>query len=293
MIDDFIEKSGLKALVLASLSGLEYSIILYLMDCAYSGADPMIATDEELAGVFGASQIQMETALLSLKERNIIQFKNTPPPYCLSFQPKWEEWQTDILVQDSPEASIYRLERAPSPILSVVSQLVSSATPDQTCQRIMDWFTMEHKIPQEFLSRELGCAKELAQKYPVDLILIFIRHFKKRIPSLEVLLASWDQYLEMYEVETEKIDFLDAKKKQTEMDAILRDNAQKWLESPQSVHFLSEELYILKLLIQHKHPRRQLFWAYQMRSRYQNLMGFFEENAKFMISAKHTHPPHK
>ena len=41
---------------------------------------------------------------------------------------------------------------------------------------------------------------------------------------------------------------------------------------------------MLNILIRHRHPRRQLFWAYQLRSRYTNLSSFFADNVALMLS---------
>ena len=44
-----------------------------------------------------------------------------------------------------------------------------------------------------------------------------------------------------------------------------------------------EEVTVLEILFNHRHPRRQLFWAYQTRSRYPNLKQFFEDNSFLML----------
>ena len=45
-----------------------------------------------------------------------------------------------------------------------------------------------------------------------------------------------------------------------------------------------EERTVLQILVKHRHPRRQLFWAYQVRTRYPNLGSFFADNVSLMLS---------
>ena len=74
-----------------------------------------------------------------------------------------------------------------------------------------------------------------------------------------------------------------ARKKHQELDEKLKKEAAKWLEKSLELKLSSDEKDILKIIKEHKHPRRQLFWAYRSKDRYQKLKDFFSSNEKAML----------
>jgi frataxin-like iron-binding protein CyaY len=126
-------------------------------------------------------------------------------------------------------------------------------------------------------------ARVLVDTHPVDQILLMIRHFSLRIPTLSLLASSWQHYQEKFEDETHKVDLLDARQKHIELDLQLRDAAKHVMERAEDLELTEEERTVLQIIIKHQHPRRQLFWAYQTKSRYPNLSAFFADNAPIML----------
>lgn len=76
---------------------------------------------------------------------------------------------------------------------------------------------------------------------------------------------------------------LGARQKHNELDDKLRDRVKSILDQIKEEDYSEEELSVLRILSQHRHPRRQLFWAYQLRTRYPKLADFFHENAGLML----------
>src|SRR5262249_3593853 len=114
-------------------------------------------------------------------------------------------------------------------------------------------------------------AKILVDTHPVDQVLIVTRHFGTRIPTLSLLATAWHHYQTLVEEETEKVDILEARHKHIELDHRLRDSVELLLQQKQDNKLNEEEVGLLEMLFNHRHPRRQLFWAYQSRGRYPNL----------------------
>jgi hypothetical protein len=110
-----------------------------------------------------------------------------------------------------------------------------------------------------------------------------IRHFGLRIPTLSLLASSWQHYQDIFEHETQKVDMMGARQKHQEMDTKLRTQAETLLAS-EDQGLTEEERGVLNILLRHRHPRRQLFWAYQLRSRYPGLTSFFADNVGLMLS---------
>jgi hypothetical protein len=110
-----------------------------------------------------------------------------------------------------------------------------------------------------------------------------IRHFGLRIPTLSLLASSWQHYHDIFENETQKVDLLGARQKHQELDLKLRSQAEALLAADDQ-NLTEEERGVLNILLRHRHPRRQLFWAYQLRSRYPGLTSFFADNVSLMLS---------
>ena len=110
-----------------------------------------------------------------------------------------------------------------------------------------------------------------------------IRHFGKRIPSLSLLASNWAQYVEKYEDEHLTIDFVGVRKKHHDLDQKVRDASLSALERRDMTELSEEEGNVLNVLAYHRHPRRQLFWAFQMRNRYPKLAEFFKATQDLML----------
>ena len=95
--------------------------------------------------------------------------------------------------------------------------------------------------------------------------------------------SSWEHYHDKFLDENHEIDFSQAKKRHSKSDSSLRKEAIRWLTKAEEKHLSKDEISILNLISTHKHPRRQLFWAYQAKHNYKNLKDFFDENAKHML----------
>lgn len=315
-IDYFLQKSGFKALALAPLSSCEYSIVLYLMNCAFSGLEQIIITEAELADVIGFTEKEVDGSIQSLSDKSMLRIKygdtinghQTKPSISIAFQYDISKWSQTVLKEMNLEdAIVYPFIRHHDRNLSIIpghenennsfKGYIKSDNHHQTWQRIVDSFAFGRDLSEDEIAQERASAKMLVEAHPVDQILLLLRHFQLRVPSLSLLASSWQHYQELYEAETQKVDFLDARRKHLEMDKDVKESAQKWLDNAHINKLSPDEINVLKLLIRHRHPRRQLFWAYQLRSRYQNLLNFFEENANKMLAVTTTGaivkpPPH-
>src|SRR3954466_7555990 len=68
----FIKESGFKVLALARLSQCEYSVMLYLLNCAVSNLDQFITTEPELASLIGYDDDTLRATLGELAGKNLI-----------------------------------------------------------------------------------------------------------------------------------------------------------------------------------------------------------------------------
>lgn len=297
----FIQKSGFKVLAMARLSQCEYSIIFYLMNCAVSGLDQIITTEAELASLIGYEEEEISESLLSLGDRHLIRLHynehnlssiNNHPSLRIGFQLDLNRWhlayEKDV---DSHDAVVFPFIRSRKSHLEILkddieedNDLSETTQQSQTWKRVVDSFLKGRSMDDEELEENIMSAKILMETHPIDQVLLLLRHFEQRILSLSLLASNWDHYQEIYEQETQKVDLMDARKKHQELDEELKLSSKSWLEESEKHNLSAAEINILKLLIRHRHPRRQLFWAYQARSRYTNLEKFFEENSPLMLA---------
>ena len=305
-IDSFIQDGGLKALSLAQLEGCEYAVFLYLFHCKVSGLDQIITTELDIAEATGYSEKAIDLSLRSLSRLQMVRIRcgddsktgsaagSNSPSISLSCELDMSRWSLAIRNKiHRDEASVYRFGQG-SKNLSVITgteaESADSTTHEKslTWQRIVESFLDSSETDHSMLEQAKASAKQLIETHPVDQVLLMIRHFARRIPSLAMLQSSWAHYQEVFEAETQKVDFADARQKHEAIDSDLKACASQWLEQASSRKLSQDEISILQLLIRHRHPRRQLFWAYQMRSRYQNLSKFFEENSNKMLAVTTT-----
>ncbi|NRA44724.1 MAG: hypothetical protein HRU09_07195 [Oligoflexales bacterium] len=295
-MSQFIQGSGFKVLAMARLSPCEYSVILYLMNCAVSGLDQIITTEAELCSLIGYEEEEIRGVIESLAQRNLIRARykdashpSVHPSLRLGFQFDMDRWhlsyEEDVTSHDAVVYPFVRNHKAQLEVIPESKEQGQEATQGaQTWQRVLDSFLDKRSLDDNEIEENVTSAKILVETHPVDQVLLLLRHFKSRIFSLSLLASNWDHFQELYEEETQKVDLMDARKKHQELDDKLKESSKNWLENAEKHKLNLAEINILKLLIRHRHPRRQLFWAYQARSRYVNLEIFFEENSSLMLA---------
>lgn len=294
---DFVTGSGLKILAMARLSQCEYSIVLYILNCSVSGLTQLITTEQELASLIGYDEETLNLAITNLAERNIINIR-----YGEHHQPadrrslrvgmQWEtaRWQLTFDEDVTSHDAIVFPFRRESNLTVLPSKTDTSNTPTikhptPTWQRILEAYKegRDEDSNPESLQKCEADAKILIETHPVDQVLLMLRHFGDRIPTLSLLASSWQHYQTIFEEETEKVDLLEARHKHHELDHRLRDSVELLLKQKSSLQLNEEEVTVLEILFNHRHPRRQLFWAFQTRSRYPNLRSFFEDHSFLML----------
>lgn len=292
----FMTESGFKVLAMARLGSCEYSICLYLLNCAVSNMHELITTEKEFASLVGAEEEVLHEAMQNLIDRNIVHVKVHD-----SGQPKGRQslriglqynihlWQLNfdkdvtshdaVLFPFKRESNVHYLhDRDQSDITPTIKH------PLPTWKRILEAFLegRDDVNEQEVQNAERD-AKILVDTHPVDQVLIVVRHFGTRIPTLSLLASAWHHYQTLFEEETEKVDILEARHKHIELDHRLRDSVELLLQQKQELKLTDEEVGVLEMLFNHRHPRRQLFWAYQSRGRYPHLSEFFTQNSFLML----------
>lgn len=298
-ISRFIQASGFKVLAMAKFTQCEYSLVLYLINCAVSGMDEIITTEAELASLIGYTEKDLSEACVQLHHLAVIKLRYSVrkttskehPSIRIGFQFDLTRWQMDLDEKaDIQDAIVYPFRRAGHhaalKVLEGSKKLERKPSSEsmETWSRVLNAYTNGRSLdPNEMEEAEIS-AKVLIETHPVDQVLLLIRHFSSRIPSLSLLASSWQHYNELFENEIEKVDLLEARHKHQELDEGLRHQAREWLDYHEEKGLKEDEIAVLDIITKHRHPRRQLFWAYQLRSRYPNLEDFFKENAALMIS---------
>lgn len=300
-IQHFLRESGFKVLAVSNLSACQYSILMYLLNSAMTGLDNLISTENELAGTIGYDVREVRQAIEDLDSRHLIKTRygdgsQTPRFQSLSISVNWDLSRWKIGHKEFPshhEAVILPFRRG-MPSLSVVEGkrhddhserplIHKSHSDEDTTQRILDLFFRGRDLEEREKKTSRKVAEALGAAHPVDQILVMIRHFDKRIPTLSLLASNWDQYIEQYENEHLMLDMHSHRQKQSELDQKVRDAALDVIKHKGDLELSEDEVQVLDLLANHRHPRRQLFWAYQMRIRYPKLKGFFADNHALML----------
>jgi hypothetical protein len=293
----FMSESGFKVLAMARLGSCEYSIILYLLNCAVSGMHELVTTEKELATLIGYNLSEIQQAMENLTKRRLIQVKVHEAPTVskerqslrIGIQYDIHLWQltfdSDVTSHD---AVLFPFKREPnvhylqSRDQSDITPTIKHPTP--TWKRILDAYLegRDELTDQERQNAERD-AHILVDAHAVDQVLLMLRHFGHRIPTLSLLASAWQHYQALFEEETDKVDILEARHKHLEMDHRLRDAVELLLQQKGELQLNADEVDVLDMLYNHRHPRRQLFWAYQTRGRYPNLKNFFEQNSFLML----------
>lgn len=288
----FFQQSGLKILAIAKFNSCEYSILLYLLNGAISDINEIITNYTEFSSLINYSIEEIVEALKNLEQQKIIKIlknKNQTDVISLRLEFDPQKWSlnTDKTKISTDDAVIFPFKKITPLNLSVLNgkknKLIHKRFQDNSDNRILKAFLQNRSLSEAELNKAEEDAKILSQTYPVDQVLLFIRYFKNRIPSLSLLASMWQHYQEMFEHETQKIDFANAKQKHIHMDLELKNKVKIFIESQEYENLTEEEKTVLNILLKHRHPRRQLFWAYQEKNRYTNLLGFFKKVQHLML----------
>jgi hypothetical protein len=291
----FVKQAGFKVLALARLNEVEYSLILYLINSAVSGLDQLITTDSELASLIGYDESKVKDALETLSNRNMIRLhygeahSRSSQSLRIAMQFMVTRWQLDFAQEvNSKDAVVFPFRRKEAPALALLEGKPSPSKQadkgeESTWRRIIQSFAQGRSLDDDELALAEESARVLIETHPVDQILLMLRHFGPKIPTLSLLASSWSHYQELYEQETQRVDMLEARQKHRELDEKLRDQAEAMLAASSELGLSLDETTVLQIIAKHRHPRRQLFWAYQLRSGYPNLSGFFHDNAHLML----------
>ena len=295
----FINESGFKILALGGLSPCGYSVMLYLLNCAVSQLDQFVTTESELASLIGFDESTLRETLRDLAGKNMLrlhygeaQRDNVSLRIGLQFETaKWVlTFASDVTSQD---AVVFPFRRGNQAALQVFDgqrdskqQKGNSSNPERSVpsQRIVKVFAKGRNLDDEELEQATVSAKVLAETHPIDQILLALKHFGLRIPTLSLLASSWQHYQEIFEEEVQKVDLAEARQKHQELDLKVQEEVAKLIEQRADLQLTEEEVTVLKILSKHRHPRRQLFWAYQVKARYPNLQKFFSTNAHLMLA---------
>lgn len=302
-VQSFYRESGFKLLALAKLSQCEYSVVLYLLNCAVSGLDHIITTEHELGLVLHRQPMEIRDAISNLVTRGIIRAGYgdlTQAPKIqsvrLSMQFDTHKWRHDNgESQSSHDALVFPFRRQGLTNLQVVDghrrdkDRVSQRQAEiNTWQRVLESFIRNRSLDDAELATSEAAAKTLCETHPVDQVVLMLRHFGPRIPTLSLLASSWQHFQLLFEEETQKVDLLEARQKHHELDQKVRDAASECFGRKDDLELNEEEQGVLQILSTHRHPRRQLFWAWQMRNRYPNLSKFFDQTSNLMLSVTGT-----
>jgi hypothetical protein len=305
-IQHFLRESGLKVLAVSNLSACQYSILMYLLNSSMTGLDNLITTESELAGTIGYDVREVRLAIDDLDSRHLIKSRygdgtQTAKFQSLSISMNWDmsRWKLGHKIFPTHHEAVILPFRRGLPALSVVDGkrhdehperplIHKSHSDEDTTQRILDLFLRGRDLEDREKRTSRKVAETLGAAHPVDQILVMIRHFDKRIPTLSLLASNWDQYVEQYENEHQMLDMHSQRQRQSELDQKVRDAATGVLEKKGDLELSDDEIQVLDLLANHRYPRRQLFWAYQMRIRYPKLKSFFVENHDLMLPITQT-----
>ena len=307
-IEKFSLDSGFKILALAQLTPCEYSVFLYLINCSISGFDQFLTTSDELSITIGWDKKSLESALWSLTKKEMLHTHYKPSsskkdkkPFRVGIQFNMNKWHLPFNKEvTSKDAIIFPFrvkgvknlkffagekKEAKSSKKSKKAEASSSQSQSlmQTAQRILDSYGKSRILNDEELLEAEEYSKVLVDTHPVDQILLLIRHFGQRIPTLSLLASSWNHYMELFEEETQKVDLLGARKKHIELDNKIKEAAESLLDQSKELGLSEDETMVLQIISNHRFPRRQLFWAYQLRSRYPKLTDFFAKHSSIML----------
>jgi hypothetical protein len=300
---NFGERGGFKVLAVARLSSCSYSLVLYVLNCLVAGIDEIVSSTGELSVLLGVSEKQVKFAIDELSENNILSItKKHGKTLVLKMNLDPEKWKN---LRSSPERnkrvlgdaknlhSIIpqkNLNEKSSPIRVPLSSYEALLFPnqkktkhedihDEKLNKIIKIFTQNQKNNID-LEKETDFAKLLLENHPIDQIISLINFFSKEIPSLSMLAGAWFHYLNKYREETADVDDLNAfRRKHEDYDKKIRNLAYfelKKIQKEKKTISADEEL-LLRILMRHEQPRKQLYWALKAREKYPGLTMFLDQ----------------
>ena len=301
-VQRFLHESGLKILAVSDLSACEYSLLTFLLNSAMTGMDNLLSSEHEISTIIGSSDREVRQTIEDLHGRHFIKSRYgsgtaAPNMQSLSLQIQWdiERWKLGIKeIPSHNEAIILPFRRANTRLAVVEGHHDDSSSHTKenaskndahqdTSERIVHAFNNGRNLDDHELKKTKELSSILIAAHPIDQILVMIRHFGKRIPTLSLLASNWAQYAEQYEDEHLTLDFAGLRQKQHDLDQKVRDASLRALERSDVTNLSDEEVNVLNVLAHHRHPRRQLFWAFQMRNRYPKLADFFKDTHSLML----------
>ena len=287
-LNRFMKDAGFKILALSGLSSCQYSIILYLLNCSVSGMDEIITTYAEFSSLIGVEEDKLKEALLALIDRNMIRLHqaegNSSTSLRVSFEFESHHWNISQRQNLTPRDAVVFPFVSQKANRNDNAKAKSQASSTPAWEKVLNEYIQERSLGLTELDAEEEAARLLTDTHPIEQIELILRHFGKRIKSLNLLAGSWQHFQELFESETQRVDLIDARKKHQQLDEKLRSIAREWLSKAPDYNLSEDETAVLKVIVFHQHPRRQLYWAYQLRERYENLKPFFLDNAELMLS---------
>jgi hypothetical protein len=284
-LEEFSRRSGFKVLAVAGLNHVEYSIVLLLINYEATDLKDFITTSQDLVTTLNCEKKDVEDALFNLDRMGIVTIKRkkSDTSFRLKFQFNINKWQLDTKEQVE-DAIVFPFIRHGIAKLKLFKQeKPNSKKAESTWQRVFSAYYQDQQLLGKDHEEQMQFAKLLVETHPVDQVLLILRHFGQRIPSLSLLASNWKHYQEVFEAETQKIDMLKARSSHYELDTKLKMEAKSVLDQRFS-ELTEDERMVLEILVRHQYPRRQLFWAYQAKSRYPQLKDFLENNKKLMLA---------
>ena len=300
-IQRFLQDSGLKILAVSDLTACEYSLLTFLLNSAMTGLDNLLSSEHEISTIIGYSAREVRQTIEDLHARHFIKSRYgngtaAPNMQSLSLQIQWDIERWKLGVKETPshnEAIILPFRRAITRLAALEGRHIDSSSPKEnlgrsdahldTSERIVEAFNNGRELDDRDLQKTKEVSAVLIAAHPIDQILLLIRHFGRRIPTLSILASNWAQYAQQFEDEHMTLDFVGLRQKQHDLDQKVRDASLKALDRRDVTDLSDEESNVLNVLAYHRHPRRQLFWAFQMRNRYPKLADFFKDTHSLML----------
>jgi len=155
-------------------------------------------------------------------------------------------------------------------------------------RRVLEAFASKKDAPLDE-EKEHAYAALLCEGHPVEQTIALIEAFGREIPSLGLLAGAWMHYSERFHhLEKEEISLEAFRKKSEGLERKLRSLAVGELRRSQSLKVVlsADEELLLRIFTRHDHPRRQLYWALQVRERYPHLQDFFNATAHMAQKSK-------
>gem|GEM_PF-5010405 len=273
------------------LDEVELSLLFYFFSKEEVCSESFLVQLKELSCVIKQKENIILDAIYSLQSKRVIKLKESqkgnsffrPTNFALNVNKNFEEWNLDSVKKSiiKSEVPIEKVEKVFK--IKLVENKSLYEDSDNQAKLLVDFYIGVKGISDYERKNLLKEAKELIETYSFEASLFVLKHFYEKISSFSDLLNHWERYQGTLQKELQKIDFIEAKKQHDKDDKEFCEVTREWICLAKEKLLTEEETRILEILIEHPHPRRQLFWAYRFRDNYPNLKSFFEENLKCML----------